>query len=266
MTYAPASIIEVRTFLKGEDADLDNVELGIVGGPSHILTGTSYHLGADQLKMSKNPYSARTARDRNGLANPATRDAACALDIDDDLDELRPLSIWLVNQCRAQALDTLDIREIIYSPNGVDVYTWDREQGVTSLPQKRGNSSHRTHTHISWYRDSVLRPKVGPFKRFYAPPAPTRKRMIDMFFLQVTGSQAVYVSDGIRTRNMPAGTFDTMVKPLTDAGAPFLFYPTMEALLAAGGPMAPFGTIDLPDELLVRIPSHEVAVTVRSGD
>lgn len=87
-----------------------------------------------------------------------------------------------------------------------------------------------------------------------------------MFFLQVNGSQAVYVSDGIHTRNMPAGTYDTMVKPLTDAGVPFLFYPNMEALLAAGGPMAPYGTIDLPDTLLVTIPAQRVEVALHSGD
>lgn len=162
MTFAPASIKQVRAFLKGEDPDLSDVELGIVGGPSHIRTGTSYHLGRDQLIMSKNPYSARTGRDRAGLSN-----AASALDIDDDLDELRQLSVWLVEQCRANAPDTRDVREIIYSPDGVRVLRWDRERGVSSAPISDSDLSHRTHTHISWYRDSEHRDKTAVFRRFF---------------------------------------------------------------------------------------------------
>lgn len=162
MTYAPNTIKGVRAYLKGKDADLSDVELGIVGGPSHILAGTSYHLGADQLKMYKNPYSARTPRDKAGLSN-----AASALDIDDDLDELRPLSAWLVQECRKNAADTRDIREVIYSPDGVAVLRWDRERGVTSAPFADSDLSHRTHTHISWYRDSEFRDKTAVFKRFF---------------------------------------------------------------------------------------------------
>lgn len=162
MTFAPASIKEVRALLKGEDPDLSDVELGIVGGPGHVLTGTSYHLGKDQLKFSKDPYSARTARDKAGLSN-----AASALDVDDDLDELRALSVWVVAECRAGAPDTLDIREVIYSPDGVIVLQWDRERGMTSLPRPHSDLSHRTHTHFSWYRDSEFRDKTAPFRRFF---------------------------------------------------------------------------------------------------
>lgn len=61
--------------------------------------------------------------------------------------------------------------------------------------------------------------------------------VFNVFFLQVRGSQAVYVSDGLRTRNMPGGTYETMIKPLGDRGVPFLLYDSLEALLAAGGPL-----------------------------
>ena len=162
MTYAPVSILEVRRLLKGQDMDLSDAEVGIVGGPSHVRQGTSYHLGADQLQMWKNPYSARTPRDLAGLSN-----AASAIDIDDDLDELRSLSVWLVEQCRAGAPDTLDIREVIYSPDGVNVLRWDQTRGQGSAPFPDSDLSHRTHTHISWYRDSESRRKTGPFQRFF---------------------------------------------------------------------------------------------------
>ncbi len=61
--------------------------------------------------------------------------------------------------------------------------------------------------------------------------------VFNVFFLQVRGSQAVYVSNGVNTRNMPGGTYETMIKPLADRGAPFLTYDSMEAMLAAGGPL-----------------------------
>jgi hypothetical protein len=175
MTFASPKLLEARAYLKGQDADLNNDEVGIVGGPSHIATGTSYHLGKDQLKMSKNPYSARTARDKAGLANPATANMASALDVDDDLDELRDMSVWIVEQCRRPNPhpDTLDIREIIYSPDGVTVFTWDREKGQTSAPERRGDSSHREHSHFDWYRDAGQRDKVGIFRRYFERNNPT---------------------------------------------------------------------------------------------
>lgn len=187
MTIASPALLEARAVIKSEDADLSNDEVGISGGPSHVATGTSYHLGKDQLKMSRNPYSARTARDKAGLANPATANFASALDIDDDLDELRELSDWLVAECRRPHPhpDTLDIREIIYSPDRVNVWTWDREKGQTSAPEKRGDSSHRTHTHVSWYRDAGLRDKAGIFRRFFNrhnPPSGGNSDMIPILF------------------------------------------------------------------------------------
>lgn len=169
MTVLGVRLREWREYIKGEDADLDNFEVGTVGGPSHVAEGTSYHLGKDQLKMSRNPYSARTARDKAGLANPETANLASAGDVDDDLDELREMSVWIVEECRRPNPhpDTRDIREIIYSPDGVTVFTWDREKGQTSAPERRGSASHRTHTHFSWYRDSGLRDKTGVFRRFF---------------------------------------------------------------------------------------------------
>lgn len=168
MTTASPKLLEARDFLKSQDSDLSSAEVGICGGPSHVTTGTSYHLGIDQLKMAKNPYSARTGRDKAGLADPAVANFASALDIDDDLDELRDMSQWIVAQCRAGTPDTSDIREVIYTPDGVSVWTWDREQGAGSAPQRRGDSSHLTHTHVSWYRDAGLRDKASIFRRYFS--------------------------------------------------------------------------------------------------
>lgn len=236
MTYAPETLLQVRRFLLGADADLSAVEVGIAGGPSHVATGTSYHLGKDQLKMEKNPYSARTARDKAGLADPEIANAACALDIDDDWDELRPFSVWLVEQCRAGAPDTLDIREIIYSPDGKTVYTWDREKGVTSPPEQRGSLSHLTHTHIGFYRDSTRRPKLPVFQRYYLTPIQAKGPT--MFLLQVKNTAEVFISNGINTRPVPGGQWGQTCERLIAAGTPFINdYSNMESLLDGGGPL-----------------------------
>lgn len=164
MTFAPQSLLACRDVFQARFPQIPDEGLGIVGGPSHVLTGTSYHLGADQLKMGRDPYSARTARDKAGLSN-----AASAFDITDQIGVvlLRQLSIWLVAQCRVKAADTLDIREITFSPNGEAVLTWDRENGVTSFPVQRGSLSHRTHTHVGFYRDSEHRNRHAVFERFF---------------------------------------------------------------------------------------------------
>lgn len=189
MTFAPPTLLAARSYLKVQDSDLDNAEMGIVGGPSHIATGTSYHLGKDQLLMWKNPYSARTARDLAGLSN-----AASALDIDDDLDELRPLSLWLVEQCQLGAPGATDIREIIFSPDGVNVLRYDRERGQGSEPVPNSDLSHRTHTHVAYYRDSEFRDKVELYQRFFesggAMTAPNRFEVnSDQYWWETTREQ-----------------------------------------------------------------------------
>jgi hypothetical protein len=170
MTYAPATLLDTRRYLVAQDKaapTLEVTEVGIVGDTSHVIEGTGYHLGKDQLKFSKNPYSARTARDKAGLADPEIANAACAIDIDDDWDYMRQFFPWCVEECRASAPDTLDIRELIYSPDGTNVFRWDRENGVRSLPQPSTQYSHRTHGHISKYRDSTRRSLTPLFERYY---------------------------------------------------------------------------------------------------
>jgi hypothetical protein len=265
VTYAPQSLKDLRAFLKRQDSDLDDNEVGIVGGPSHVATGTSYHLGLDQLKMSKSPYSARTPRDKAGLANPDTRNAASAIDIDDDLDELRPMSVWMVDQCRLGAPDTFDIREIIYSPDGVLVLQWDRERGRTSEPQPHPDLSHRTHSHFSFYRDTVNRDKTGLFRRFYIK-TPASRKAPTMFFLQIKDDARVFISDGINTRPVPGGQWDLTCQPLIAAGVPFIAnYPDLESLLNAGGPLVPQGSSGGASKATVHVPAQTLVVDLSTA-
>ncbi|WFE52774.1 hypothetical protein [Micromonospora sp. WMMD1155] len=154
MTRAPANLLALRSLLlthldnaPGPD-DLEPAEVGIVGDPSHR---GGYHCGSDRVVAGD--YSVvESPRDRAGL----TLDAA-ALDVGQfDVrsggrsNTLPSFSVWCVAQCAANAADTRDIREIIYSPDGSTVKRWDR-LGKRST----GDSSHRWHTHFSFFRDAI---------------------------------------------------------------------------------------------------------------
>lgn len=154
MTRAPANLLALRTLLlthldnaPGPD-DLDPAEVGIVGDPAHR---GGYHCGSD--RVVKNDYSVvESPRDRAGL----TLDAA-ALDVGQfevrsggRTHTLASFSAWCVAQCAANAADARDIREIIYSLDGSTVKRWDRLAKRSS-----GDSSHRWHTHFSFFRDAI---------------------------------------------------------------------------------------------------------------
>ena len=157
MTRAPANLLAVRSLLlehlnvdsdRSRDVDLEANEVGIVGDANHR---GGYHCGSDRVVA--NDYSVvESPRDRNGL----TLDAA-ALDVGmfrvssgGRTHNLFTFSTWCVAQCVANAPDTRDIREIIYSPDGNVVRRWDR-LGRRST----GDRSHLWHTHFSFFRDSI---------------------------------------------------------------------------------------------------------------
>jgi hypothetical protein len=160
MTYNPATLQALGSYWTGHGG----VNLGVVGDTSHVSRGTSYHLGKDQLVADA--YSIRTARDKAGLTN-----AASAIDLgrlNGSFGPLRTFSIWLVAEARSDAPGTSDIREIIYSPDGVKVLRWDRERGYASAPREgEADSSHLTHTHISWYRDAEARDHRTAFRPYF---------------------------------------------------------------------------------------------------
>jgi hypothetical protein len=162
VTFAPPTLIALGTYWTAHGG----VNLGIVGDASHVSGGVSYHLGRDDLRADA--YSRQTARDRAGLSN-----AASAIDLGKlggSYGNLRTFSKWLVSRARANALGTADMREIIYSPDGITVLRWDRERGFASAPRSgEASDSHRFHTHISWYRDAEFRDHrvaFGPYEGF----------------------------------------------------------------------------------------------------
>jgi hypothetical protein len=60
------------------------------------------------------------------------------------------------------------MREIIYSPDGKIVLRWDRERGYSSLARPgEADTSHLTHTHVSWYRDAQNRDHRTAFRPYW---------------------------------------------------------------------------------------------------
>ncbi|MEU4588743.1 hypothetical protein [Micromonospora aurantiaca (nom. illeg.)] len=170
MTSAPANLLAVRnlllTYLNVDKKtvradDLEPAEVGIVGDVNHR---GGYHCGSDRVVT--NDYSVvESTRDRTGLTLHAS-----ALDVGTfsvrsggGTHNLRTFSAWMVAQCAANAADTRDIREIIYSPDGRTVRRWDRLGRRTS-----GDSSHLFHTHFSFFRDSTKagRDQTPLFRRY----------------------------------------------------------------------------------------------------
>ncbi|MEU8220918.1 hypothetical protein AB0C47_34820 [Micromonospora taraxaci] len=150
MTRAPSNLLATRSLMVQHlgPYGLTGDKVGIVGDPAHR---GGYHCGSD--RVVPNDYSVvESPRDRAGL----TLDAA-ALDVGQfrvttprGTFDLPHYSRWLVAQCAANTADTRDIREVIYSPDGTTVKRWDR-LGRRST----GDSSHRWHTHQSYFRDAI---------------------------------------------------------------------------------------------------------------
>lgn len=172
MTIAPPGLLAARRLLLDHldmrpgpwPSDLDPAEVGIVGDPEHI---GGYHCGVDRVVRINNvivDYSVvESPRDRRGLSLYAS-----AFDIGyfkavtpNGTHSLYDFNAWLVGLCAAGDTDTLDIREVIYSLNAYDVRRWDR------LGERNtGDASHRTHTHISEFRDARGRRMVWLMRRW----------------------------------------------------------------------------------------------------
>jgi hypothetical protein len=152
MSYAPGKLLELQAYMQLQTG-LPVNSLGIVGDEDH---DGGYHCGWDRRNGSNDYSWVESTRDSSHKTD-AARAFDCGM-----FGLLREMSVWMVGQCAAGAPDTLDIREIIYSPDGTTVLRWDRLGIRTS-----GDSSHQTHTHFSFFADAELRDKVALFRRFF---------------------------------------------------------------------------------------------------
>ena len=202
-TFSPGPLTALGTLITSRGIK----NLGVVGDAAHLGKGTSYHLGRDELRVDAN--SRALPRDVAGLSN-----AASAIDVglvNGDIVKLRQLSLWLVGQCLAGAPDTHDIREIIFSADGKRVDRWDGMDGTPGVVRKgpgQGDDSHLKHTHISYFRDSENRDKVGLFRRFFEEG--------DVRITLIKGE------DWLPTPNATTGLSNGVFREVPERGAPIV--------------------------------------------
>jgi hypothetical protein len=159
VTFNPPTLQELGRYWVAQGG----VNLGVVGDASHVGGGTSYHLGKSQLTATA--YSRQTARDKAGLS-----EAASAIDLgrlDGTLGNLYEFSRWFAGECMDHRTEYRDVREVIFWSTARD-----RVIGWSSLAPDQwindyGDLSHKTHTHISFYRDSEFRAKVPLFAPYF---------------------------------------------------------------------------------------------------
>lgn len=161
MTYAPTRLLEVRAVVQ-PIVMLPNAALGIAPDAAHV---GGYHCGWDDRRVAGDYSWSESTRDSSHKTN-----AARAFDLgwfDIQLGGRRvtliDFNLWFVNELKANAADTRDVREFIYTPDGRTVLRWDRLGKRSS-----GDSSHKGHSHTSWFADAETRDKSGPFRRFFA--------------------------------------------------------------------------------------------------
>lgn len=157
MTYVPPKLAEVQDYMQVKTG-LPLAFLGIYPDQNH---DGGYHCGWDRRRTTSSGALDDYAWDESPRDWNHKTDAARAFDCG-QFDRLAEMSVWIVQQCEAGAPDTLDIREVIYSPDGKIVLRWDR-LGIRDT----GDSSHLSHTHFSWFADAEASDKLPLFQRFF---------------------------------------------------------------------------------------------------
>lgn len=213
MTFAPTALLALRDLWTANGGEF----LGIVGDDSHAATG-GYHEGRDDLDRvgigpgsAKPDYSIIHDRDFRGLTN-----AASAFDfgaIHGSIEELRAFSVWLVGQCQHSAVGSEDVREVIYSPDGAHVWRWSGvdlqlHEGWPNYTGQ-GDSSHLTHTHVSYFRDSESRDKLALIAPYFSQQEADMviTNYLPGYRLTIRENADIYEgwTAAKRTRTVPAG-------------------------------------------------------------
>jgi hypothetical protein len=205
VTTAPADILAIQRYCR-ERTGLPWESLGIVGDAKHI---GGYHHGASNL--SPTDYSVRES-----VRDSRPTSAASGFDLGDfsvmvngrrvtHLDVIRAvLAAWDRGDPRVR-----DIREMIYSLDDAAVRRRDR-LGIRSS----GDTSHFTHTHFSFHRDSEGRRHLddnflgllkATFDGVPAPPAPpapspTAKGIKMLVIARRLSDRMLFLCDGMTAR------------------------------------------------------------------
>ncbi len=209
MTYAPPDLRAIRAYLIDRldinknihlDTDLEPDEVGIIGDYRHRATG-GYHEGRDDLEAVNGvsyDYSTRQQRDRLGLTN-----AASAMDIGQFNQQIGGvymhqgiLGAKIVQYCTWNDPRAECVREVIYTANGTTVSHYD------AIGEQRGaDSSHLTHTHISFWRDTENK-RDGFLRLLQEILEPERNHSVAVLARR-SNEPHVWLCDGITRRWIP---------------------------------------------------------------
>jgi len=160
VTFAPRDLLAIQQYAHdktGQDFD----SLGIIhanpeGGGYHegqdllILQGTA---PGPQFPGTDYSYGDAPGRDLAPDGTLAGGDAASAFDFGDGFDKFLEFNAWMRERMLANDSRTRDIRSMIYTLDRATVRRIDR----TSKQSDSGESTHLTHTHFSFFRDSLGR-------------------------------------------------------------------------------------------------------------
>lgn len=168
VTYAPADLLAVRRYAHDKTGQ-DYNSLGIIHSTPQ---GGGYHEGQDLLAaagrapgpdypLSDYSYADARAVSSDGLGRDLAApdrlagdaDAASAFDMGGGFDRFLAFNAWMRARLLANDPRTRDIREMIYTLDGQTVRRIDR----TGRQPDSGDSSHLSHTHFSFFRDSLGR-------------------------------------------------------------------------------------------------------------
>lgn len=221
MTIAPDDLKVVQRYVH-DITEQDWNSLGIIHSQPE---GGGYHEGQDLLALANRApgpqyaYSDYSYADARAVGPGFGRDllnattlagvpnAASAFDLGLAFGNPYGLNLWLIGKCQGGDPRARDIREVIYTPDGRVVRRWDR----LGRQPNSGDSSHLSHTHISFFRDSHGRRDkldnfLGLLKEWFegaptSPPPSGNQEDEDMGF----------------TRDIPPTGFDSVcINPVLD--------------------------------------------------
>ncbi len=160
MTFAPPDLLAIQRYAHdktGQDFD----SLGIIHADPE---GGGYHEGQDllirqgiapgpQFPGTDYSYGDAPGRDLAPDSTLAGGNAASAFDFGGEFAKFLEFNAWMRERMLANDPRTRDIRSMIHTLDGATVHRIDR----TGKQSDSGDSTHLTHTHFSFFRDSLGR-------------------------------------------------------------------------------------------------------------
>lgn len=130
---------------------------------------------------------------------------------------------------------------------------WSARQPYAGWRTYDGDDPHDNHIHAELTPYGAQHLSVPLINRLW-------KGRRTMWFAQVEGHPEIYLTDGFKTRGMPAGSWETTCAPLIDKGTPHLLYPDLITLFRDCGTIVEPGRMTINDAVFTM--SGKVSATI----